>query len=143
MDQLMQLLKVYKLNEFFFSLDASEKENFYFYSRHSDHWISSTPVPNGVFMITNACRFLWTTAANMLPHAQYTLAEKLLLEAEKRAEEPEDKAWTQANLAQLYFDQSTVNLDSVTKCTHYCHEVRDSGYFNRWVEELFGQLNLI
>lgn len=93
MDQFMHLLKLYKLTEFFFSLDSSEKEDFYFFSRHTDHWIANSPPPQGVFMVTNASRFLWTTAANMLPHAHYTLAEKLLLEAEKRAREQEDRAW--------------------------------------------------
>lgn len=136
----MQLIKVYKLTEFYFSLDASEKEDFYFFSRHTNHWISSSPAPEGVFMVTNASRFLWTTAANMMPQAKYNLAEKLLLEAEKRAREPEDRAWSQANLAQLYFDRSAVNRDAVAKFTYYCQKVKDSGYFTRWAEELSGNL---
>lgn len=140
MDQLMQLLKVYKLIEFYFSLDSSEKEDFYFFSRHTNHWISASPPPDGVFMVTNASRFLWTTAANMIPNAQYTLAEKLLLAAEQRHGEPEDEAWTKANLAQLYFDQVAVNKDLLNKCNHYCQEVIDSGYFTKWAEKLSQQL---
>ena len=159
---LKSIIKTFGLARDYLKMTPAEKE---FISRyHYDGEVISVvqrettkqddPFLGETFRVDSAARFLWVTAANAIPHGQWSFAEKLLQRAlelaspdseihhyrdSKTQPSPDsirDLAHIHANLAQLYADQVHSNPAAAAQCLHHARETVKTGYFVPWAEKL-------
>lgn len=147
MDYLYQQLHKLKLSGFYMALPIAEKSMFYHYANTLDHYLQddspgcSKGSSNKLPKVVSAVRFLWTTAANAIPHRDFAFAEKLLNYALDLANDQEDLAWIHLNLTQLYLDQQGEDDQASAKGIFHCQETIKTGYFVGWAENLLEQFN--
>ncbi|MBO8137159.1 MAG: hypothetical protein H0Z40_03360 [Desulfotomaculum sp.] len=140
MEELIKVIKKYRLGSFYINLPVELKEQ----------WLKDaaglplTVVPSqkgSSFFIENAAQLLWTSAANAIPRKHYALAERLLHKALQLADSIQDKAWIHGNLTQLYHLQMDKIPGAKEKCRHHCRETINTGYFQGWCEKILGDIN--
>lgn len=147
MAYLNELLHRLKLTAFYLALSIEEKSMFYHYSNTLEHYLQEeTPSYSAGCWdsppeTVSTVRFLWTTAANAIPHRDFSFAEKLLNYALELAQEQEDLAWIHLNLTQLYLDQQGENEQASAKGIFHCQETIKTGYFTGWAQNLLEQFN--
>lgn len=140
---LNEVIKNVGLAKYYLSMPLIEKKIFHTYYSQDEE----------AFPLKTAHRLLWVTAANLIPHGHWDLAEKMLLHALELAtleamtihlDQPEyleaevagDLAHIHANLAQLYADQIGSGAGFREKCLYHARETINTGYFIFWAEEL-------
>ena len=144
MQDLVRTLKSFGLTEFYFSLSVDDKSNFAKYSKY----LNCTPqkIPNcspnceGCFVVSNGAQFLWATAANAIPHREFEFAKKLLDHALSIAADPEDAAWTHANLAQIHYDNHKLDPEAGKKSILHCRELIKLGFMKSWAQNMIEEL---
>lgn len=141
---LINILKKFRLLEFYIGLQPEEKD---FMNHYSRQFYLYTPPCKDIpacedllFSVKRPAQLLWTTAANAIPDRKWDFAEKLLVKALEIANDREDLAWTHANLTQLYYDQHRKKPASIRKCLHHCHQLLATGYFTSWAENMLAEV---
>ncbi len=144
MADLMHTVRSFGLTEFYLSLSPEDKRDFARYSRYlscvPERILSCSPGCEGCFMVTNAARLLWATAANAIPDRKHSFAERLLTHALALSREAEDTAWIHANLAQLYYDRHKNDPEATRKSIFHCRELIKLGYMRSWATNLMEEM---
>ena len=146
MSQLLQIVKSLGLAEFYFSLSISDKLDMAKYSKYltcrPEKMMSCSPDCDGCFLVANGAQFLWATAANAIPHKKHGFAERILTHALTIATEMDDRAWTHANLAQIYYDRHKLDPEAGEKSINHCRELIKIGYMKKWAQNIMEELTI-